>query len=253
VTAPPDPGSLDTAAETDAPPPLSIIIPTLDEEHSLAGLLSDLSGLGIPHEVIVVDGGSIDRTRAVAQLRGARIIPARRGRGHQLATGARAAGGRILCFLHADVRLPARTREAIADEAMTMIEGAAVFTLTINAAGRRYRLIERVANWRSRVLGLPYGDQGLLVTRWDYDAVGGHPDIKLMEDVAIVRALRRHSVVRMLEESVLVSARRWQRDGIWRRTLGNWILITLYVMGFSPNFLARFYRAERRATRRTPA
>ncbi len=243
----------DAAADIDTPPPLSIIIPALDEEHSLAGLLSDLAGLGLPHEVIVVDGGSIDRTRAVAQQRGARVISSRAGRGHQLAAGARAARGRALCFLHADVRLPGRTREAIADEALTLTAGAVVFTLTINAAGTRYRLIERMANWRTRVLGLPYGDQGLLVARPDYEAVGGYSDIRLMEDVAIVRALRRHSFVRLVEEPILVSARRWQRDGVWRRTLKNWVLITLYLMGFSPNFLARFYThvgdSPRRATR----
>lgn len=242
--------SLAPAAESDAPPTLSIIIPTLDEEHALATLLSDIEGLPVEHEVIVVDGGSIDRTRSVAQQRGAMVITTRPGRGHQLATGAGAARGRVLCFLHADIRLPSRTREAIAAEASTMRGGAAVFTIAINAVGRSYRLIERVANWRTRVLGLPYGDQGLLVTRWDYDVVGGFQDVRLMEDVAIVRELRRHSMVRLLEESLLVSARRWQRDGVWRRTLGNYLLIILYVMGVPTALLARVYRAGETSARR---
>ncbi len=232
--------------------PLSIIIPTLDEEHSLAGLLSDLGGLGVPHEVIVVDGGSIDRTRSVAQQRGARVITTRAGRGHQLATGAKAAQGELLCFLHADVRLPGRTREAIAEEALSPIPGAVVFTLRINATGARYRMVERLANWRTRVLGLPYGDQGLLVRRADYDAVGGYEDIRVMEDVAIVRALRRHAVVRLLGENMLVSPRRWQREGVLRRSMRNLVLVTLYLMGFPPNWLARFYRPSGDTTRRTP-
>ncbi|HJU88211.1 MAG TPA: TIGR04283 family arsenosugar biosynthesis glycosyltransferase [Gemmatimonadaceae bacterium] len=239
-----------TAQNITTSPRLSIIIPTLDEEHSVATLLNDLEGLGVDHEVIVVDGGSIDRTRAVAQQRGAKVIMTRAGRGYQLAAGAAIARGRILCFLHADVRLPGRTRQSLADEAETMTSGAAVFTLTINAEGRRFRLIERMANWRTRVLGLPYGDQGLLVARADYDAVGGYQDIKLMEDVAIVRALRRHSIVRLLDEKLLVSARRWRRDGVWRRTLGNWTLVTLYMMGFSPNVLARLYRTSETSGRR---
>jgi rSAM/selenodomain-associated transferase 2 len=252
VTPPSSPAEPSPAADSEIPPPLSIIIPTLDEEHPLAGLLSDIAALGIPHEVIVVDGGSIDRTRTVAQHRGAQVITTRSGRGHQLATGASAARGQVLCFLHADVRLPGRTREAIADEVLAMTAGAVVFTLTINAAGTRYRLIERMANWRTRVLGLPYGDQGLLVARADYEAVGGYRDMRLMEDVAMVRDLRRQSFVRMIEEPILVSARRWQRDGVWRRTLANWILIILYLMGFSPKLLGRFYKPAGDAGRRTP-
>jgi rSAM/selenodomain-associated transferase 2 len=254
VTTPPE--HLAPVEEPTPLPTLSIIIPTLDEEHAIATLLGDIDALPVEHEVIVVDGGSIDRTRTIAQQRGARVITTRPGRGHQLAAGAQVARGSILCFLHADIRLPSRTREAIAGEASTMRQGAAVFTLAINAVGRSYRLIERVANWRTRVLGLPYGDQGLLVTRWDYDVVGGFRDLRLMEDVAIVRELRRHSTVRLLEETLLVSARRWQRDGVWRRTLGNYALIILYIMGVSPGFLARFYRvgeASPRSPRRQAA
>ncbi len=163
---------------------VSVIVPALNEERSIAGLLGDLRELEVPHEVIVVDGGSTDRTATVAARHGARVLRARRGRGAQLAAGARAATAPVLCFLHADVRLRADARRELAELARTRRAGAFAFRFRIDARGWRYRLIEFGARLRVWLFELPYGDQGLVVSRADYEAAGGYADLPLMEDVA---------------------------------------------------------------------
>jgi rSAM/selenodomain-associated transferase 2 len=228
--------------ELQPPVRLSIVTPTLNEDRSLEALFQDLTQLRVAHEVIVIDGGSTDATRVVAERHGARVLSTRPGRGAQLALGARAAAGDLLCFLHADVRLPDRARSALEREARIRPIGAAVFRLAIDAPGIAFRIIERGANLRTRLLGLPYGDQGLVVSRDEYRAVGGYQAIPIMEDVALVRALSRRRPVRILDAELLVSARRWQRDGVWRRTLSNSCLIAAYLAGIPPRTLARWYR-----------
>ena len=230
------------ALPTNGRPRLSVIIPTLDEERLLPGLLSDLTHVPDVLEVLVVDGGSSDSTRDVATREGARVIVAERGRGRQLAAGAHAATGELFLFLHADVRLPAPAREAVSATVGTLRAGALVFRLGIDAPGAVFRLVERTVDLRTRFLGLPYGDQGLLVTRADYLEAGGYRDIPLMEDVALVRSLRRRCGIQLLDAPLLVSARRWEQDGVWRRTFLNWCLITAYSAGVSPTRLARWYR-----------
>ncbi|MDT8436135.1 MAG: TIGR04283 family arsenosugar biosynthesis glycosyltransferase [Gemmatimonadota bacterium] len=225
-------------------PWISIVIPALDEERTIAGLLDDLRRLRVPRETIVVDGGSADATAAVARAAGARVLSAPRGRGSQLRAGAAAAAAPVLCFLHADVRLApegARRLDALAREP----SGAAwAFPLRIDAPGPAYRLIELGANLRSRLLRLPYGDQGLVIRRDDYERAGGHPAIPVMEDVALARALRGTVPLRLLPEGpgeLRVSARRWERDGPLRRTLRNWTLLVRYAAGVAPERLARRY------------
>ena len=227
--------------EPKSPVRLSIVTPTLNEERSLEALLENLAQLRVAHEVGVADGGSTDATRAVAERHGARVVSSRPGRRTQLAGGARAAAVDILCFLHADVRLPARARAAIEREARMRPMGAAVFRLAIDAPGLPFRIVERGANLRTRLLHLPYGDQGLIFSRDEYRSVGGYRELPVMEDVALVRALSRRRPVRILDAELLVSARRWQRDGVWRRTLRNSCLITAYILGISPQTLARWY------------
>lgn len=223
-------------------PRLSIVIPTLDEEHVLPPLLDDVARLAVSHEVIVADGGSGDRTREVAAELGARVIASPLGRGSQLAAGARAARGDVLCFLHADARMNERARGALEHHAARASGHAAVFRLSIDASSLAFRAIERGTMLRTRVLGLPYGDQGLIVHRTDYEAAGGFPDVPLMEDVAIVRALGRSARITLLDASLRVSARRWQRDGVWRGTLRNWLLLGAYLLGVTPRRLASWYR-----------
>jgi rSAM/selenodomain-associated transferase 2 len=231
-------------------PRLSIVVPAVDEVATLPALLADLARLTIDRvEVIVADGGSRDRTPEIAAAAGARVVGAQRGRGRQLRAGADAARGALLCFLHADVRLDDRALAALARLVADPVarEAPHAFRLRIDAPGAAYRVVERAANARSRILGLPYGDQGLVVSRAAYDAAGGYADVPLMEDVMLVRALGRTSRVRLLDASLTVSARRWERDGVWRRSARNLGILARWLAGASPESLVADYdRARRR-------
>ena len=233
-----------------ARPELSVVVPALNEASALPALLSTLaSGLPAGYEVVVADGGSTDGTPELAGSGGARIVAAPRGRGRQLRAGAAAADGEVLWFLHADARPDRGTmgevaRLATAHAAGAVLGAAHAARLAIDAPGAAYRVVEAGANLRSRLASLPYGDQGLLVARSHYEAVGGYPPWPLMEDVALVRALRRAGVpIRLLDGTVTVSARRWQRDGVVRRTLGNWRLLARFLAGADPEELVRRYRS----------
>ena len=225
-------------------PALSVVIPTWNEAASLGSLVDDLASLRCAFEVIVVDGGSSDDTVAIARQRGAETLVVSRGRGSQLAAGAAAASAGVLLFLHADVRLPIETCRALDRMVSEGAVRAAAFRLRIDASRAAYRVVEAAANLRSRLLALPYGDQGLLITRALYDHVGGFAHVPLMEDVMMARALRAHGGVRLLREHVLVSARRWERDGVLRRSMRNLVLLTRFLSGASPRVLARSYRPE---------
>ena len=220
---------------------ISIVIPTLDEAAALPALLGDLALLDVPHEVIVADGGSSDGTDAIARRAGARVVQGQRGRGLQLAAGARHAQGEVLCFLHADVRLSVAARTALARAAGLPDGTAAAFGLRIDAEGWRYRFVEWGTERRSRWARMPYGDQGLLLTRATYDLAGGFQPLVLMEDVDLVRRLRRVARVHILPERLHVSPRRWERDGVLRRMLRNWALAAAYLLGVSPARLASRY------------
>jgi rSAM/selenodomain-associated transferase 2 len=229
---------------------ISFVIPTLDEASVLPALLDDLGHVQAAHEVIVSDGGSTDATVKLAAAAGANVIETARGRGVQLRAGAAAARGDVLCFLHADVRLDRNAREALQSAAADTRHNAFAFSLRIGAGqdgaptGWAYRVIERGVKLRSRWIGLPYGDQGLLVSRAAYVGAGGFQPIPLMEDVALVRALRRDVRLRILDAAVTVSARRWQRDGVWRRTARNWGLLARYLLGVRPENLSGSYAAH---------
>lgn len=222
-------------------PRLSIIIPVLNEQSSLALLLDDIAALRASVELIVVDGGSTDDTRDVARRGGARVVEAERGRGVQLRTGALHATAPMLCFLHADVRVPPPARRTLETIAQAGERGAWAFRLRIDGARRAYRAIEWSANTRSSMFALPYGDQGLVIARARYDEVGGYLDLPIMEDVAIARALRRAGGITLLQASLLVSPRRWERDGVLRRSMRNLWLLTRYLTGTAPSVLARWY------------
>ena len=222
-------------------PAVSIIVPTLNEERSIATLLSDVRRLGVPHEVIVVDGGSSDDTVVVSARLGARVLRTRRGRGVQLAFGAQAARAPVLCFLHADVRLGPHARDELALVVRTRPAGAFAFRFGIDARGWRYRFIELGTWLRVSLFTLPYGDQGLVVSRNEYDRAGGYPDLPLMEDVALIEALRRVTTVRLLRSTLPVSARRWVRDGPLTRLRRNVRMMIAYRLGASPHELAQHY------------
>lgn len=216
---------------------LSIIIPTLNEEHRLGEVLEHVRRGGKP-EVIVADGGSTDRTCQVAESAAARVVISQRGRGTQLNLGAAAATGDALLFLHADTLPPPDYEQHIDDILARPGVCAGAFGLRIDAPQRALRLIEKTVNWRSRVLGLPYGDQGIFVTREAFEEVGGFPEIPVMEDFVFVRRLRRLGRIQIAPAAVLTSARRWSQRGVWRTTLLNQLTIAAYYLGVSPHRIA---------------
>lgn len=229
---------------------ISVVVPTLNEAAVLARTLAAVPA-GF-FEVIVADGGSLDGTTAIALEHGARVTVSPAGRGPQMNAGAAAARGGTLLFLHADTTLPtdaaARIGAALADPGV--VGGA--FRLGIDSPDLRLGLIARAANLRTRITGVPYGDQALFVRRDAFDAAGGFPDVPIMEDVALGRALKRQGRVVLLPARVRTSARRWEREGVVRTTLRNAALISLYRLGVPPARLARWYRDVRKAGGRPP-
>ncbi len=219
-----------------------MIIPTLNEAANLARNLPALSQAAIVGEVIVVDGGSTDRTVATAAA-GAKVIAAERGRGAQLAAGAAAAAGDWLLFLHADCRLAEGWEDAVGDfvAAPAAADHAGYFDWALDDPAPAARRLERIVAWRCRLLALPYGDQGLLIGRPLYDAVGGFAALPLMEDVDFARRLGRRRLAR-IGGRCLASPRRYRRDGYRRRSLRNLLCLTLYFAGVPAERLVGLYR-----------
>ena len=213
---------------------LSVVIPTLDAAHHLSRCLARLSGV---EEIIVVDGGSRDETIAIAEAAGARVVVAPRGRGPQLRAGGEAARGDWLFFLHSDTVLATGWLDAVHAHA-SRSKRPACLRLRLDHPAWQARMIERGAAARVRLLGLPYGDQGLLVTRTHYQGAGGYRPLPLMEDVDLVRRLGR---VAMLRADAVTSAERWRRDGWFRRSARNLLCLGLYSAGMSAERVARIY------------
>jgi rSAM/selenodomain-associated transferase 2 len=216
-------------------------MPALNAAETLPAALAAL-GSAPAREIIIVDGESTDDTVAVAVAAGARVVAGRRGRGTQLAAGAAAAAGEWLLFLHADCRLePGWMEAAAAFIARPRAESrAGYFDFALDDTALGARRVERIAAWRCRTLALPYGDQGLLINRALYDAVGGFAPLPLMEDVDLVRRLGRRRLARIGARCV-ASAQRYRRDGYWRRPLRNLLCLSLYFAGVRPERIARLY------------
>ncbi len=223
------------------------ILPTLD---AAAGLAGALAALGLPGpRVVVADGGSADRTRDIARAAGAVVVEAPRGRGPQLAAGAAASlekGARWLLFVHADTRLAADWPRAAKDFIETTPAGAraAYFRLAFDDPDPRAARVARLANWRARTFGLPYGDQGLLVPADLYRATGGYRPLPLMEDVDLVRRIGRARLLG-LDAVATTSAARYRRDGWLLRPARNLACLALWFAGVAPARLAGFYRGRR--------
>ena len=218
---------------------LGAVIPALNAEAHLGACLAAIAGAG---EVLVVDGGSRDGTVALARRHGARVLAARPGRGGQLAAGIAATRAPWLLLLHADTRLDPGWRAAAADFMEHPLRGtcAGYFRLVLDSAHPWARRLERIVAWRSRTLGLPYGDQGLLLSRGLLDRIGGMRPLPLMEDVDLVRRIGRGRLL-ALDAAAVTSAARWERDGWGRRSARNLTCLGLYFLGVPPERLARFY------------
>lgn len=225
------------------PAPISVIIPTLDAEGELPGCLAALGeGLvaGLIRELVISDGGSTDATRDIAEAAGAVLLTGPPSRGGQLRQGVAAARGDWLLVLHADTQLSPGWAGAVADHLDRPGAPPGYFRLAFRARGLPPALVAGWANLRAGLLALPYGDQGLLLRRTEYDRAGGYPDQKLMEDVALVRALGRPLVA--LPAEARTSAARYQRIGWLRRGARNLWTLLRYLMGADPEALALRYR-----------
>ncbi|HDS15651.1 MAG TPA: glycosyltransferase [Proteobacteria bacterium] len=227
-----------------AKPLLSVVIPVLNESASLPATLAalGLERFGGTVEVIVVDGGSHDDSAALAAAAGCRVLVCRpSGRGRQMNLGAAAARGRYLLFLHADTRIPDNAFIKICRSLARPGVALGAFSLALDEPGVRFRLLEKLVHWRSRFWGLPYGDQGFFVRAETFAGVGGFWSEGLLEDVDFLRRIKPTGRLVLLPEKILTSARRWRRNGFWRVTLVNQMILLGYWLGVPPHVLFRFY------------
>jgi rSAM/selenodomain-associated transferase 2 len=224
---------------------LSIIIPVLNEAYIINSTLMHLQNMkgDFRVEMIIVDGDSGGSTLAAVTAAGAKKIKAPRGRGCQMDRGARQANGEILLFLHADIVLGRQALFQIVNTCRRQDVAGGAFSLKIDSPKPVFRLIERAVSIRSRLTKIPYGDQAIFIKKTIYDNIGGFRDIPLMEDVDLMRRLKKSgSRIVVLPDMALTSPRRWEKEGVLYCTLRNWLLITLYLSGVAPERLVKFYR-----------
>ena len=220
---------------------LSIIMPVLNEAPQIVERLNPLQAMranGI--ELIVVDGGSADDTAALAGALADRVLVAPRGRAAQMNAGAAVSQARVLLFLHADTLLPETALPAV----LSAIDGGAAwgrFDVRIDGRHPLLRIVEFMMNWRSRLTGIATGDQAIFVRREVFEQVGGYADLSLMEDIALCSALRRLSSPACLRDTVITSARRWEKHGVLRTIMLMWWLRGAFFFGVDPKHLALRY------------
>ena len=238
-----------TSTRKDAEPLITVVIPVLNDAAALASLLPALPGDPVL-EIIVVDGSeagdpALDALRD--RYSGVRWMRCAPGRGAQMNHGARHARGRWLVFLHADTRLGVGWIHALCrlDEQARIVGGS--FRFALDSPARWARWIERGVRIRVRLFDLAYGDQALFVRRTAFEELGGYRELALMEDVDFIRRLRGNGHLEHVDVPALTSARRWERDGCFRRTVNNVLLVALFLAGYPPERLARhYYRGGRR-------
>ena len=224
---------------------LTVIIPTLNEAANLNHLLPALLGISPVPEIVVADGGSSDATlEIVRRFPRVKLVLAPRGRARQMNAGARAARGEILLFLHADTALPPGGPEAATEALRTPEVVGGRFDVRFDSTRPIFSLIATMMNARSRLSGIATGDQAIFVRRPIYDALGGFPDIPLMEDVEFSRRLKRQGRLACLTLRVTTSARKWQREGAVRTILLMWTLRFLHFAGVQPARLHRWYYGD---------
>jgi len=229
---------------TAEPGVLSVIIPTLNEESVLAATMAPLQQLpGV--QVIVVDGGSSDRTCEIAASMGATVVRSGRGRGKQMNAGAALARGEVLMFLHADASLPPEFPHAVWETLQDSKAVGGAFRLRVAGRNPLLRLVEYGANFRSRWLQLPYGDQALFVRANTFFHLDGFRNWPLMEDYEFCQRLRAAGSIRQTAAAITVSARRWNQLGIVRTTLINQLCIVGFRLGVCPERLQSFYHRMR--------
>jgi rSAM/selenodomain-associated transferase 2 len=228
---------------------ISVVIPTLNAERGLAACLTALVPAaveGLVREVIVVDGGSSDRTVNIVDQAGAILVRTAPGRGQQLAAGAERARMPWLLFLHADTVLEAGWEREVSAfieraEGQDRPHTVAAFRFALDDLGFKPRLVELAVTARCALLRLPYGDQGLLIPRPLYSRLGGYRPLPLMEDVDLVQRIGRRRIV-VLRARAVTSASRYRQDGYLRRVLRNLSCLGLFFLRVPARMIVRFYR-----------
>lgn len=223
---------------------ISVIVPVLNEEKNIAATLAALAALA-PDEIIVVDGGSVDRTRGIAGEFPVKIISSERGRARQMNCGAQAARGNVLLFLHADTRLPPTAFDDITSALADQRYVGGRFDVELDGSHWLLPLVGRMISYRSRLSKVGTGDQALFVRREVFQRLGGFQEMPLMEDIAFCQALKRLGSVACLRSRVVTSGRRWEVDGVWRTIFRMWVLKLCYFAGVSPARLKQFYADTR--------
>ena len=221
-------------------PAIAVIVPARNEAATIGRAIENVRSEA--DAVIVVDGQSRDETAAIAAARGARVLSVPPGRAGQMNAGALAAEQEILLFLHADTRLPNSFGADVRGVLRRADCVAGAFALGIDGHGAGLRFVEAGANLRSRWLQMPYGDQGLFVSRAVFHELGGFGELPIMEDFDLARRLRREGRIVTLPRAARTSARRWRRLGTWRTTVLNQRVILGYLLGRSPTALSQQYR-----------
>ncbi|MBE9532047.1 MAG: TIGR04283 family arsenosugar biosynthesis glycosyltransferase [Proteobacteria bacterium] len=231
---------------------ISVIIPTLNEAARIDNAINSAIGSDPAErsrdqcevEIIVSDANSTDETRSIASELGACVVQSPPGRGEQMDYGASVSTGELLLFLHADSTLPELWHKDVLNTLKDPKVSAGAFTLSIDARGWRYRILEYFSKLRAKHLGLIYGDQAIFTTTESFDDVGGFEKLPLFEDVDYVMKLKRIGKVSLIDKKVITSPRRWEKDGLIRNTLRNWFLLSLFMLGFNTRGLyKRYYKS----------
>lgn len=217
---------------------ISVIIPTLNEE---AHIEKTILSANAADEIIVVDAGSCDATVSIAEKLGANVVKSEKGRGVQLDVGAQNATGDVFLFLHADTILPDGWMQAI-KQVLTddSIVGGA-FLLGIDSSKPILKFINLAANLRAMYLGLIYGDQTIFVRRKVFFKMNGFKGLPIMEDVDFIRRLKKYGKIKLIDKKVLTSCRRWEKGGIIKNTIRNWVFLLMYYSGISSERIYRWY------------
>lgn len=222
---------------------LSIVIPTLNDGHRLSPTLERLSTYEDPKELIICDGGSNDQTFSLTAKAGGKFYMAPEGRGQQLVMGADVSVGDWMLFLHADTKLGPGWATAV-NRFMANPDNsfrAGYFIFALDDPSPQARRLERLVEWRCKTLSLPYGDQGLLISRAFYERIGGFNQIPLMEDVDLIRRIAKHRL-ECLPALAVTSAERYKKSGYFVRPLKNLFCLGLFMLGVSPEFINTIYR-----------
>ena len=223
----------------------TVIIPTLNEASSLEACVKAL-GQSRDFELIVVDGGSEDGTTRIAEKLKATVMTAPASRAAQMNLGARIASNDIFMFLHADTIVPEDWQNVVHDTLNIPGVALGAFKFGLDESGSGFRLIEKLANFRSHFFQMPYGDQAMFVKRDIFQRIGGFPEITIMEDYAFCRAIRKLGEIKTANLTAVTSGRRWQRLGLFRTTLVNQLIIALFNFGVSDRVLRRIYDSTRK-------